>query len=181
MLDIGRTSPEKHDYLLDIDDSPGVYILHLELVQLRTLIIGKHGRYNFPPGEYLYVGSALGPGGLRARLGCHLRGSQNRRWHIDWLRPVITVKGYFYTATSGHLECSWNQFLLGLPGACIPVPGFGASDCRNKPAPCAAHLVWFGSGVDKNLIRDNLPADDGSWVAYQKLTTLFQPDDDNIE
>lgn len=181
MLEINRTSTQKHDYMLDFEESPGVYILHLGLDQLRSLKIGRHGKYNFSPGEYLYVGSALGSGGLRARLGRHLRGSENRRWHIDWLRSVTTVKGYFYTATSENLECSWNQFLSGLPGVSIPVPGFGASDCRNKPSPCVAHLVWFGSGVDINLIRDNLLTGGGSQVVYQKFTTLFQPDDDNIE
>jgi Uri superfamily endonuclease len=166
---------------LDVPYSPGVYLLHLELPRPRSLRIGKLGEFNLPAGQCLYVGSALGPGGLRARLGRHLRGSENRHWHIDWLRRVSEVKGCFYSATNNHLECSWNQFLLDLPGACIPVSGFGASDCRNKPTPCTAHLVWFGSGADINLISDNLPVDGRSQVVYQKFTTYIQPDYDDIE
>lgn len=161
---------------LAIPNSQGVYILHLELARSRSLTIGRLGSFSFQPGEYLYVGSALGPGGLKSRLGRHLHGSERRHWHIDWLRPFTLVRGYFYLATSEHLECTWNQVLMHQPGACTPVPGFGASDCRNEPTPCAAHLVWFDMGIDKYKIRGNLPGDQGSTVVNQELTSYNQPD-----
>ena len=37
--------------------------------------------------------------------------------------------------------------LLELPGASVPVPGFGSSDCR----ACPAHLVALPAGFDPGL------------------------------
>ena len=166
---------------LEIPRSPGVYILHLELSSPRMVRIGKFGDHHLPPGEYLYVGSALGSGGLKARLGHHLRGSKRHHWHIDWLRRVARVRGFFYTAMKEHCECSWSQFLMQLPGSCIPVPGFGASDCSHKPTRCPAHLLRFEMGVNVKSIQDNLPVNGESQVEYQKLTYHFQPDFSDIE
>jgi Uri superfamily endonuclease len=166
---------------LIIPVSPGVYILDLEFPQPLFLQIGKLGEFDFPVGQYLYVGSAQGPGGLRARLGRHLLGSGRRRWHIDWLMQVTLIKGFYFLATGEQLECSWCQTLLHLQGAEIPAPGFGASDCRNKPAPCAAHLLYYENSHDQNFIRKYLPADDGSQVVYQKFSSQFLPDHGDIE
>ncbi len=126
---------------LAIPKSPGVYLLQMDLIRPQTLRIGKLGEYYFQPGEYLYVGSAQGPGGLKARLDRHLIGPGRCHWHIDWLRPATSVSGYFYLETRGRIECRWSQFLMQAPKASIPVPGFGASDCRSKGNSCAAHLV----------------------------------------
>ena len=65
---------------------PGSYLLWLYLPQSQDLSIGKLGTFKFPAGEYIYLGSAHGPGGLRARLGRNLRGSGAVHWHIDGLR-----------------------------------------------------------------------------------------------
>jgi len=40
-------------------------------------------------GWYVYVGSALGPGGLAAKVGRHLGGRKMCRWHTAYLRAVI--------------------------------------------------------------------------------------------
>jgi len=40
--------------------------------------------------------------------------------------------------TRTRAECARNRRILSLPGAEVPVAGFGSSDCR-----CAAHLVYF--------------------------------------
>lgn len=90
------------------------------------------------PGRYVYVGSAHGPGGLRARLGRHLRGDGRPHWHIDVLRAAARVEGYAYWTRDGVTECALAQALASLPGASIPLPHFGASDCRTG---CPAHLV----------------------------------------
>ncbi len=89
----------------------------------------------------------MGTGGLRARLGRHLRGEGKSHWHIDTLRRVARVQDICYLAapwiTVGQrLECLWSQALASLPGATVPVPGFGASDCR---LGCPAHLVALPS------------------------------------
>jgi Uri superfamily endonuclease len=90
------------------------------------------------PGCYAYIGSARGPGGLRARLARHVRASKPLRWHIDYLTAAAPVIHIYYRAIPTPLECRWAQVLAGLPGATIPAPGFGSSDCRNG---CAAHLM----------------------------------------
>jgi Uri superfamily endonuclease len=131
----------------DIPRALGSYALHLRLTRSRLLTIGKLGTFDFPAGDYVYLGSAHGPGGLRARLGRHLRGEGALRWHVDYLRRVAEVIGYGYAAEPRRdsrfpmpLECVWSQELAALSDAQIPIPGFGASDCRSG---CAAHLVWF--------------------------------------
>jgi Uri superfamily endonuclease len=161
--------------------SGGIYILHLHLIQPRVLRIGKLGEYYFQPGEYLYVGSAQGPGGLKARLGRHLHGYGRCHWHIDWLRLATSVSGYFYLETRERIECKWSQFLMQAPKARIPVPGFGASDCRSKGNSCAAHLVRLDQSIDVNKIRGGLPKDKESQVVYRKNTSQFRPDRGDIE
>jgi Uri superfamily endonuclease len=87
-------------------------------------------------GYYVYVGSACGPGGLRSRIGHHLRAAERPRWHIDYLRARLPISGVWYCGL--RCEHEWATSIAALPGAEIPLPGFGSSDCG-----CAAHLVYF--------------------------------------
>jgi len=132
-----------------MDDLPvqaGSYTLLLALSTPWIVDVGVLGRFKLCPGVYAYQGSAYGPGGLRARLGRHLRGSGRARWHIDYLRAEAEVLGYVYLIAEARLppkhpfECEWSQGLAGLRGASIPIPGFGASDCKSG---CRAHLVYI--------------------------------------
>jgi Uri superfamily endonuclease len=129
----------------NLPPSRGVYVLHLYVSRPRPLTIGRLGQFNLPVGHYFYVGSAHGAGGLRTRVGRHLRGADALRWHIDYLRAVSAVQAVFYTVADRALECGWSQALAQLPRAFIPVPHFGSSDCR---AGCAAHLVAFPRRAD---------------------------------
>lgn len=156
---------------LAIPKSPGVYLLQMELMRQENLRIGKLGEYCFQPGEYLYVGSAQGPGGLKARLDRHLFGYGSFHWHIDWLRPATLVNGFFYLETTEHLECAWSQFLIQELESSIPAPGFGASDCRSKGNSCTAHLVRLDKNIFVNKIRSGLPKDKESQVVYRKITS----------
>ncbi len=125
------------------DDLPplrGSYVVHLYLPFPQIIKVGRLGSYCLPVGHYLYAGSARGAGGLRARLGRHLRGGSVLHWHIDYLRAVAEVHGVLYTVTDRALECEWSQALAQLPYARIPVPHFGSSDCRSG---CRAHLIAF--------------------------------------
>jgi Uri superfamily endonuclease len=123
---------------------PGTYTLILELTVKHIVDVGKLGRFEFHPGIYIYLGSAYGPGGLRARLRRHLRGGCRPHWHIDYLRMVGEVLGYGYLiATEDNssvtpTECQWSQVLTALPGVSIPSAKFGASDCKSG---CRAHLI----------------------------------------
>jgi Uri superfamily endonuclease len=135
----------------NLPPEPGSYALHLRLPAARTFPVGRYGLVAFPAGEYIYLGSALGPGGLRGRLGRHLRGDGRPRWHIDALRAAGETPrawwagaGAAQTLPGWPLECRWSQALAALPGALIPSPGFGAGDCK---AGCRAHLVGFTCGT----------------------------------
>jgi Uri superfamily endonuclease len=129
----------------DLPATSGTYVVHLSLVSAQRISVGRLGPQHFPSGDYFYVGSARGAGGLRARVGRHLRGDGARHWHIDTLRAVAEVQDVFYTVTDTPLECVWSQALAKLPDAFIPVPHFGSSDCRSG---CEAHLIAFPRYTD---------------------------------
>lgn len=164
-----------------LPELPGNYLLHLFLPGEHRLGVGKLGEFTFPQGEYLYIGSARGMGGLKGRVGRHLQGGQRCHWHIDWLRRFTQVVGCFYMVTNKPLECSWSQHMLGMPGAGVPAPGFGASDCRQVGSNCAAHLVWMPPGLDENAILESLPVDPDSRVVYKNFSQPKLPDHGDIE
>ncbi len=121
---------------------PGAYVLVLYLSRKRTVSVGRLGRFSFPQGAYVYLGQAGGSGGLRARLLRHVRGPSVLRWHIDFLRtwaePVAVGWRLGPVGPEGPWECVWSRRLIALDGVWVPVPGFGASDCRRG---CPAHLL----------------------------------------
>jgi Uri superfamily endonuclease len=133
----------------------GSYVLLLELKRPRVIEVGRLGEIRFPIGLYAYAGSAFGPGGLRSRLGRHLRGDGTPHWHIDYLRAKARVVNCFYTVSDTSLECVWSQALATLPGAAIPAPGFGASDCHSG---CEAHLIALPRPVNVSNVRRVLEA-----------------------
>ncbi len=117
----------------------GSYILVLELE--RPLIqcqVGKFGCFDFAAGFYLYVGSAFGSGGLRARLAHHARREKPRlHWHVDYLRREALLREAWTVVGPERLECVWCRALAAHPQLTIPVPRFGARDTG-----CAAHLFY---------------------------------------
>lgn len=114
----------------------GTYALLVRLDRDTVLQVGRLGQRAFPASWYLYVGSALGPGGLRARLARHRRADKRFHWHIDYLLSHGALVANWQIASPIRLECAWANALHRLADASLPVPGFGASDCR-----CTAHLV----------------------------------------
>lgn len=119
-----------------LPDQPGHYGLILRLQRASSLRIGRLDHVQFPSGVYLYVGSARGPGGLRARVRRHLKpASQKRRhWHIDALRATAPTLDVWWATENVAVECQWAELLADV-GRRLP-PGFGASDCR-----CPGHLI----------------------------------------
>jgi Uri superfamily endonuclease len=134
---------------------PGSYALHLLLTDPAQIQVGRLGRIDFWAGDYLYLGSAWGPGGLRARLAHHLRPASKPHWHIDWLRQTARLADAWYSTRAERLECTWSQALLALPGAAPGAPGFGASDCRSG---CVAHLVRLPGGFPLDALEAILGA-----------------------
>ncbi|QGM94343.1 GIY-YIG nuclease family protein [Methylocystis rosea] len=121
----------------DAPATPGAYALALRLGAPLNVRVGKNSA-TLPAGDYLYCGSARGPGGLRARLARHMRPHKRAHWHIDQLTAGASLLGAFVEEQGD--ECALNAALDGFP---IPLPGFGSSDCRR----CAAHLRFWPEGA----------------------------------
>jgi len=115
----------------------GIYCLALRNGAC-DLEVGRLGPVHFKKGWHIYVGSALGPGGLPARVGRHFRlaTAQDRRprWHIDrlLLSPAFSLEGAVCGGTEERLECRLAG-AIGREG----VPGFGCTDCA-----CDSHLFY---------------------------------------
>ena len=90
------------------------------------------------PGYYLYLGSALGPGGLRARIAHHQKPSFRPHWHIDYLRAHTRLERIWYSYGAQRREHLWAEAMQAAPGASAPLRGFGASDCA-----CESHLFFL--------------------------------------
>ena len=121
-----------------IPPRPGTYVLIVHLASPAEIEVGKLGACRCPAGWYAYVGSALGTGGLAARVIRHAQQSKRPHWHIDYLLAVSELTEIWWVASPERWECAWAQALRRLPGTTIPLPGFGSSDCR-----CPAHLLHF--------------------------------------
>ena len=117
---------------------PGTYVLVLELEGDTALPVGRLGRIAFSAGFYTYIGSAFGPGGLRARIGRHGQRFKKCRWHVDYLRRFAEIREIWYTGHPEKTECRWAQTLRQTRGVRVVSPGFGSSDCR-----CESHLFHF--------------------------------------
>lgn len=138
----------------------GTYLLFCWLDRpLARVRIGRLGQYDLAPGCYLYIGSAFGPGGLRARLAHHQRREKPRpHWHFDYLRPFLDIQEVWaISAGARHMEQEWCASLLATGLWSVPIPGFGASD-----SACPAHLLYrpgkparpYVAMMDERMVRD---------------------------
>ncbi len=134
---------------------PGTYALVFNVLEAGQLEVGRLGRHHLPAGRYVYAGSALGPGGLAGRLGRHLRSGRRTHWHVDYLAACWPVIAIVARPSPGRQECAWTRRLLALPGAAVPVPGFGSSDCREG---CPVHLIRLPDDFDHAALRIILDA-----------------------
>jgi len=75
-----RESPRKKATL---EARPGTYAVLLSSDSDDEISVGRLGDMRLQSGVYLYVGSAFGPGGVRARVNHHLHASSRPHWHID--------------------------------------------------------------------------------------------------
>jgi Uri superfamily endonuclease len=143
---------------------PGTYALLLTLEGGATVQIGRLGTFGFPAGRYIYVGSALGSGGLRARLLRHCRTEKRLHWHIDYLLRCATVCSAWCVESPSRLECTWARWLQGQSAVWIPAPHFGASDCR-----CPSHLYALASACDYEHLMEGIQGTDSAQVRASVL------------
>jgi Uri superfamily endonuclease len=123
--------------------SVGTYALLCLLDEEQVITIGRLGRGRFAPGYYLYIGSALGSGGLEARIARHLRPKKKLFWHIDYFLQWARLLEVWQAETTARTECDWAKIALALPGSQVPMRRFGASDCQ-----CTTHLIGWVEAPD---------------------------------
>ncbi len=112
----------------------GNYLLILKLAERKKIVIGKLGSLSFPPGCYIYVGSAMA--NLTARMEQHRRLRKIHHWHIDYLRAEAEFQAILPIRSSVSLECTLAERLRSLSD--WTVPAFGSGDCS-----CPSHLFGF--------------------------------------
>ena len=134
---------------------PGTYALLLSASRKGIITVGKIGTLQLQPGFYVYIGSAFGPGGLKARIGHHCKNTAHPHWHIDYLTSALTLKEIWYTGDPVRREHQWAETISIIRGASVPLIGFGSSDCR-----CQSHLYFFkskpGSKHFRRKIQSNI-------------------------
>ena len=114
----------------------GIYCLVFQTPGCTTRV-GALGALTFRARWYIYIGSALGSGGL-LRLGRHISLAQLRdkqpKWHVDYLltSPSFSLVYAVYAVTADRLECRLARELN--EGG---IPKFGCSDCS-----CTSHLLY---------------------------------------
>ena len=128
--------------------NPGTYALILQSHSNEKIRVGRWGQLDLQPGFYIYVGSAFGPGGLRARVSRHFRTGKPKHWHIDYLREFATPLSTWISYETEHLEHQWAGILFEMPEM-TPIKGFGCSDCD-----CQAHLFFTIKLPEDNWLGD---------------------------
>jgi Uri superfamily endonuclease len=121
-----------------IEPKAGTYALILSCASNARIQIGRLGTMQLRGGYYVYLGSALGPGGLRARIARHQKLSTRPHWHIDYLRGHTRLRSVWFSGDGRRHEHEWARVVRALRGARIPCSAFGASACD-----CRSHLYFF--------------------------------------
>ncbi len=132
---------------------PGTYTLILSSAVEKPIKIGQLGTIFIKPGFYVYIGSAFGPGGLKARIKHHINHSSRPHWHLDYLSPALKLCEIWYTYDQIRREHQWATIHSQTRGSIRPLPGFGSSDCR-----CPSHLFFYKSKPSGNHFRRKVRA-----------------------
>lgn len=130
----------------------GIYCLIFENPEC-TVRVGAIGTVTFQTGWHIYIGSALGSGGLH-RLGRHILlarlHDKQPKWHVDYLltSPFFSLHSTIHAVTEDRLECRVVHELNG-----NSIFKFGCSDCS-----CTSHLLYRPDDPRQEII-----------AAFQKL------------
>lgn len=121
----------------DMPAQPGTYLLVFESDVHTDISVGRLGQLKLIPGYYVYIGSAFGPGGLRARVRHHHGISQRPHWHLDYIRPHLGLREIWFTTDTNRQEHAWADSMYYTMHMQIPKPGLGSSDCQ-----CESHFLY---------------------------------------
>lgn len=142
---------------------PGTYVHILECRDHALVEVGRWGRLAIAPGYYVYVGSAFGPGGVRARVLRHCRKDKAKHWHIDYLRDYMAPVIVWISYDAVRLEHRWAKSLAGMSGM-QPINGFGCTDCT-----CPCHLFHSGTEPDFDRFSASVEGNVALWVCRDSI------------
>ena len=131
-----------------LNSQPGTYAIVLRCSEGKNVSIGRLGEIQLGKGNYIYIGSALGAGGVRARVMRHIRNDKIRHWHIDYLKEHMPLVEVWYTYDAERREHHWAEVMSCMNLAPYP-KGFGSSDCD-----CYSHLFYIAARPEVSLFRE---------------------------
>ncbi len=121
--------------ILNLNYDRGIYTLILQLREDTSRNVGRLGVLHLTSGYYAYTGSARGSGGFK-RINRHVDvlcgRNTTRKWHIDHLLPITSLRSVVVSSTDLDLECAVAR---GIGITREHIPGFGCTDCS-----CVSHL-----------------------------------------
>jgi Uri superfamily endonuclease len=147
---------------------PGTYALIFSAASTALISVGKLGSLRLKGGFYVYIGSALGPGGLHARVGRDLNLASRAHWHVDYLRPHTRLAEVWFCCDRIPWECRWASCLASQAGVSVPLAGFGSSDCT-----CDSHLLFFGSRPSRTAFARRL----AKFYPERPRVRLYKPEE----
>ena len=132
----------------------GIYALIIRIKEKVVINIGKKKKYNFLPGYYIYIGSALGEysNNIENRLKRHFSNNKKLFWHIDYLLNIskIEAKKALYAKTNQKKECELSSKIMNYSNSDL-FKDFGNSDCE---AGCKTHLFYFNDYTNlENIVK----------------------------
>jgi Uri superfamily endonuclease len=108
----------------------GAYLLLMELSCEKSIQIGRKRSFVFPPGWYIYVGSAMN--GIEQRVRRHFSSEKKIHWHIDYFLQHAQIQEAYYKESKQKEECDIARIFIRLFRG---FSGFGCTDCS-----CESHL-----------------------------------------
>uniref|UniRef100_A0A7C2FDC7 DUF123 domain-containing protein n=1 Tax=Thermosphaera aggregans TaxID=54254 RepID=A0A7C2FDC7_9CREN len=112
----------------NILDMPGCYVLAL-IISKNLEVRTRSSFFQIPRGVCFYVGSAKGPGGIKARVFRYLLRKDSEHWHIDYLLGYdeVFLAGFYVISCSRGIDCE-VEVAKSLATKLQPIPGFGCTD-----------------------------------------------------
>ncbi|WP_062198145.1 GIY-YIG nuclease family protein [Massilibacterium senegalense] len=114
-----------------------LYHLEVELLEGRTIQVGKLGTFFFQKGTYVYVGSAKK--NIQARITRHMTKDKVKRWHIDYVTQYATTIRHVTYSGNEQTECELAKSIQKKLDGKVVVKKFGSSDCS-----CVTHFFYIG-------------------------------------
>lgn len=142
---------------------PGTYLLLFHNRINQAIEIGKIGTMEVQQGYYLYVGSAFGSGGIKARVNRHIRQDKTLKWHIDYLRSHCCLERVFINYSANKQESNWVEKLQQQSSFSTGFNGFGASDSHHS-----SHLFFSPSLPTNRKISHTLKTKDLTCLEINK-------------